>query len=58
VRGSQAIIDVVESGDTKLRLLLGEMAYKMAAEKLDMLKENFETYKELTIGSDFPENER
>ena len=58
VRGSQAIIDAVESGDTKLRLLLGEMAYKMAAEKLDMLKENFETYKELTIGSDFPENER
>jgi NADP-dependent 3-hydroxy acid dehydrogenase YdfG len=58
VRGSQAIIDAVTSGDTKLRLLLGEMAYKMANEKLDMLKGNFEAYKELTLGSDFPENER
>jgi NADP-dependent 3-hydroxy acid dehydrogenase YdfG len=58
VRGSQAIIDAVESGDTKLRLLLGELAYKMAIEKLDMLKENFEAYKDLTFGSDFPENER
>ena len=58
VRGSQAVIDAVESVDTKLRLLLGEMAYKMANEKLDMLKENFEAYKDLTLGSDFPENER
>ncbi|MFD0792323.1 oxidoreductase [Mucilaginibacter litoreus] len=58
VRGSQAIIDAVESGDTKLRLLLGEMAYNMANEKLDMLKQNFEEYKDLTFGADFPENER
>ncbi|RFZ90638.1 oxidoreductase [Mucilaginibacter conchicola] len=58
VRGSQAIIDAVEDGDTKLRLLLGKMAYDMANEKLDILKENFEAYKELTLGSDFPENER
>ncbi|QXV65087.1 oxidoreductase [Mucilaginibacter sp. 21P] len=58
VRGSQAIIDAVEDGDTKLRLLLGKMAFDMANEKLDLLKQNFEAYKELTLGSDFPENER
>lgn len=58
VRGSQAIIDAVEDGDTKLRLLLGKMAFDMANEKLEILKQNFEAYKDLTLGSDFPENER
>ncbi|OJW14872.1 oxidoreductase [Mucilaginibacter sp. 44-25] len=58
VRGSQAIIDAVEDGDTKLRLLLGKIALDLANEKLDMLKQNFEAYKDLTCGADFPENER
>ncbi|PAW93674.1 short-chain dehydrogenase/reductase [Mucilaginibacter sp. MD40] len=58
VRGSQAIIDAVEDGDTKLRLLLGKIALDLANEKLDMLKQNFEAYKDLTLGADFPENER
>ncbi|RFZ85579.1 oxidoreductase [Mucilaginibacter terrenus] len=58
VRGSQAIIDAVNSEKPQLRLLLGEMAYNMANEKLTMLKENFEAWKDLSIGADFPENER
>lgn len=58
VRGSQAIIDAVESADPQLRLLLGEIAYNLAIEKLDMLHKNFEQTKELTISADFPENER
>jgi NAD(P)-dependent dehydrogenase (short-subunit alcohol dehydrogenase family) len=58
VRGCKAIIDVVESDQHHLRLLLGEPAYNMAVEKIDQLKENFEAWKDLTLGSDFPENER
>jgi len=58
VRGCQAIIDAVQSDKPQLRLLLGEMAYNMAMEKLDILKSNFESLKEETIGADFPESER
>jgi NADP-dependent 3-hydroxy acid dehydrogenase YdfG len=58
VRGCKAIIEAVQSGQPRLRLLLGEGAYKLAMEKLDILKDNFEAWKDLTYGSDFPENER
>ena len=58
VRGSEAIIDAVLSENPPLRLLLGEPAYKMAFEKLDQLKQNFEAWKSVTIGADYPENER
>jgi len=58
VRGCQAIIDAVQSGTPQLRLLLGEMAYNMAIEKLDMLKTNFESLKKETIGADYPESEK
>ncbi|WP_428330052.1 oxidoreductase [Mucilaginibacter sp.] len=58
VRGCQAIIDAVESDTPQLRLLLGEMAYNLAIEKLDILKSNFESLKEKTINADYPESER
>lgn len=58
VRGSKAIIEAVQSGNTQLRLLLGEPAYKMALEKLDMLRDNFDALKAQTIGADYPESER
>lgn len=58
VRGCEAIIKAVESGTHQLRLLLGEPAYKMALEKLDVMKENFESMKDLTLSADFPESER
>jgi NADP-dependent 3-hydroxy acid dehydrogenase YdfG len=58
VRGCEAIIEAVQSNQPHLRLLLGEIAYKLAEEKLDILKENFEGWKDLTFGADFPENER
>jgi NADP-dependent 3-hydroxy acid dehydrogenase YdfG len=58
VRGCKAIIDAVQAEKPHLRLLLGEPAYKLAFEKLDTLKENFEGWKGLTLGADFPENER
>jgi hypothetical protein len=49
---------VVQSDKPQLRLLLGELAYNMALEKLDMLRSNFEYLKEETFGADFPESER
>jgi NADP-dependent 3-hydroxy acid dehydrogenase YdfG len=58
VRAAEAIIKAVESDSPHLRLLLGEPAYRMAMEKIDMLKHNFESWKDLTLSADFPESER
>ena len=55
IRGCEAIIAAVESNTPQLRLLLGEMAYKLATEKAEALKENFTTWKDLTLSADFPE---
>lgn len=54
VRGCEAIIKAVESGTPHLRLLLGKLAYDMAIEKAQTLKDNFTALKELTLGADFP----
>jgi len=58
VRGCEAIISAVEAGVPHLRLLLGKMAYDLAIEKLQMQKDNFTAWEDLTLGADFPENER
>jgi NAD(P)-dependent dehydrogenase (short-subunit alcohol dehydrogenase family) len=58
VRGCEAIIKALEAENPPLRLLLGEPAYKMAAEKIDTLRTNFEDWKEVTLSADFPESER
>jgi NADP-dependent 3-hydroxy acid dehydrogenase YdfG len=58
VRAGEAIIKAVESDSPQLRLLLGEPAYKLALEKIDMLKSNFELWKDLSLSADFPESER
>jgi NADP-dependent 3-hydroxy acid dehydrogenase YdfG len=58
VRGCEAIIDAVQSDKSQLRLLLGEIAYNLAIEKLDTLRSNFESLKEETLGADYPESER
>ncbi|RDC56016.1 oxidoreductase [Pedobacter chinensis] len=57
VRAAAAIIKAVEAENPPLRLLLGKSAYELASEKLDMLKVNFETWKEVTIEADFPDGE-
>ena len=54
VRGCEAIIEAVENGDGYLRLLLGKMAYDLALEKADSLKENFIALKDLSLSADFP----
>ena len=57
VRGCEAIIAAVESENHQLRLLLGKMAFDLALEKTDTLKENFNAWKALSLSADFPESE-
>ncbi len=53
-RAALAIIKAVESENPPLRLLLGQAAYKGANMKLEELKNDFETWKDVSIGADFP----
>lgn len=55
VRGAEAIITAVMSESDNLRLLLGKPALDMAYEKLEKMKTNFDSWKELTLSADFPE---
>ena len=57
VRGCEAIIKAVEEGTPHLRLLLGKIAFNFATEKLEAMKENFNYWKDLTLGADFPEGQ-
>ena len=56
VRAAKAIIKVVDSEHPPLRLLLGEAAVKNARIKLDLLKQDIDTWQETSIGADFPKN--
>lgn len=57
IRGCEAIIAAVEAENHQLRLLLGKMAFDLAIEKTDTLKNNFNAWKELSLSADFPEGE-
>lgn len=57
VRGCEAIIKAVEDGTPHLRLLLGKMAYNLAIEKFEGMKNNFNVWKDLSLGADFPEGD-
>ena len=54
VRAAKAMIAVTESATPPLRLLLGAAALKGARLKLEELKHDFDTWAEITVGSDFP----
>ena len=54
VRAAEAIIRAVTSEDPPLHLLLGKFAYEHATAKLDDLRKEFETWREVTLASDFP----
>jgi NAD(P)-dependent dehydrogenase (short-subunit alcohol dehydrogenase family) len=58
VRAAKAMIKAVESENPPLRLLLGEAALKGARNKLDVLKKDFDTWEETTVGADFPKEEQ
>jgi NAD(P)-dependent dehydrogenase (short-subunit alcohol dehydrogenase family) len=57
VRAANAIIQVVESRVPPLHLLLGKDALRMAREKLDALRRDFDTWQNVTVGADFPAGE-
>lgn len=54
VRAAKAIIKAVESENPPMRLLLGAAALKGARNKLNELKNDFDTWEETTVGADFP----
>jgi NAD(P)-dependent dehydrogenase (short-subunit alcohol dehydrogenase family) len=57
VRAAEAIITAVSSDDPPLRLLLGRAAYDIATARLGTLRSTFDTWRETTLGADFPQEE-
>ena len=57
VRAANAIIQAVESPNPPLHQLLGKDALRMAREKLDALRRDFDTWQNVTVGADFPAGE-
>ena len=56
VRAVKAMIQVVESETPPLRLLLGAAALRGAREKLEELKNDFDTWASVTESADFPKS--
>lgn len=54
-RAAQAIIDAALSDRPPLRLLLGKVALDSARKKLDLMRNDFDTWESTTVGADFPE---
>ncbi|WP_290055446.1 oxidoreductase, partial [Amycolatopsis solani] len=57
VRAAEAIIAAVGAAEPPLRLLLGQAAYTIATARLETLKSTFDTWRETTLGADFPGKE-
>jgi NAD(P)-dependent dehydrogenase (short-subunit alcohol dehydrogenase family) len=57
VRAASAIIQAVEAPNPPLHLLLGKDALRLAREKLDGLRRDFDTWQNVTVGADFPAGE-
>ncbi len=57
VRAAAAIIKAVNSENPPMRLLLGAAALKGARNKLEKLKNDFDTWEETTVGADFPKDD-
>ena len=53
-RAATAIISAFEADEPPLRLLLGAPALKIARERLDALRANFDAWTETTLSADFP----
>ena len=54
VRGAQAIITAVLSDHPPHHLLLGKMALDLAYKKLDTMRADFDNWKDVTTGADYP----
>ena len=56
VRAAEAIITAVGAQQPPLRLLLGKVAYDIAAARLGSLRDDFDTWRDLTRSVDYPED--
>lgn len=54
-RAALAIIKAIEASEPPLRLLLGAPALRIARERLEALRFNFESWAETTLSADFPD---
>ncbi|MEO3750936.1 oxidoreductase [Streptomyces sp. B6B3] len=54
-RAAAAIIEAVRAEDPPLRLLLGRSAYDIATSRLDALGATFDTWRDVTLGADHPQ---
>jgi len=55
VRAAEAIVTAVTAEKPPLHLLLGAPALEMAYAKLNTLRANFDAWKDVTLGADYPE---
>jgi len=55
VRGANAIVEAVQSGNPPQRLLLGRMALETARGKLELLRRDFDAWEQTTLAADFPQ---
>lgn len=58
VRAGEVIIRAVEAEDPPLHLVLGKMALETAYKKLEAVKADLDSWKDESLGADYPENER
>jgi len=56
-RAAKAIVEMYESANPPLYLLLGETAYNSAKKKIESMQSDIETWKETTIHADYPKGE-
>jgi NAD(P)-dependent dehydrogenase (short-subunit alcohol dehydrogenase family) len=54
VRAAEIIVDLVESGDPPLHLVLGKPGFERVREKLQSLLESLDRSKTISLSSDFP----
>ncbi|VVJ21409.1 Dehydrogenases with different specificities (related to short-chain alcohol dehydrogenases) [Amycolatopsis camponoti] len=58
VRAAEAVLAAVDAEEPPLRLLLGKAAYDIATARLETLRAGFDTWRETTLGADFPAKEK
>ena len=54
VRGAKAMIEVVQSSNPPLRLLLGRWGLEAARGKLELLRRDFDGWEQTSLAADFP----
>jgi NAD(P)-dependent dehydrogenase (short-subunit alcohol dehydrogenase family) len=57
VRAAEAIVAAVEAPEPPLHLVLGRVAYDIASAKLKSFERELETWRETSLGADFPEGQ-